>query len=64
MTENAFKFVVSVQAVFEDKAKGFRTNGRAGAKVGYERHTVTFTQLLKEPTSFIFKPEQVRPKRR
>ena len=64
MTKNAFKFVVSAQAAFEDKAKGVRTSGRAGSRVGYERHTVTFTQLLKEPTSCIFKPEKVRPKRR
>lgn len=36
MTDNSFKFVVSARAVFDDKAKGVRTSGRAGARVGYD----------------------------
>ena len=65
MTVNSFKFVVSARAVFQDKAKGVRTSGRAGARVGcYVKQRHTFTQLLEEPTVCIFRPEQVGPKRR
>jgi len=50
MTDSASKFVVSARAVFENKAKGVRTSGRAGARFGYYvKHRHTSTQLLEEP---------------